>query len=99
MCVVMIQALCLNLGISLLDHKNISKDEMIGCASLYMYSLFLSSFLCRFTWYYFILGQILFVYLYMFEMIGGCHVCRPFTIPPKTVGFSRTGVIHSETLP
>ena len=65
----------------------------------YMYSLFLSSFLCRFTWYSFILGQILFVYLYMFEMIGGCHVCRPFTIPPKTVGFSRTGVIHSETLP
>lgn len=94
---IQVGTLCLNLGISLLDHKKHSKDEKIGCASLYVQLVFIIIFMSIHLVFFLFLARFC---LYMFEMIGGCHVKRrPFTIPPKTVGFSRTGVIHSEILP
>ena len=60
---IQVGTLCLNLGISLLDHKNISKDEKIGCASLYVQLVLIIIFYVASPKIYFFLGQNLFVYV------------------------------------
>ena len=86
---IQVGTLCLNLGklsgISDLvrPQKNIRKMRRLGVHH-YMYSLFLLSFLCWFTWYFFNswpeFSCICFKWL-------DSNVCRPFTILPKNLDF------------